>query len=223
MIRALTLTRCSGKRSALELLRRNFVAQTATTAPNKLPLAEFLRDHRKRTETDGFVLRSPFKEVSIFDMTVDQYIWKNMAKWKNHVAIMCSVTGRKYTYSKLRDHCAALAIRMRTDLKLGQNDMVAVCMPNVPGERTTNIFLLQFFLSHSVSTISALDCVMSSFFCVKSVSGQCTRKIAQQNRVVRLGETKNLVQPQLAKSSDSLLTASAYFRPRVCYCRTRIR
>lgn len=103
MIRALMLTRCGGKRSTLKILQRNFAAPIAKTAPKKLPLAEYLRDHRKRTENDGFVLHSPFKQVSIFDMNVDQYIWKNMAKWKNHFAIMCSVTGRKYTYSKLRD------------------------------------------------------------------------------------------------------------------------
>lgn len=134
MIRALASSRFSAKRSALDIFRRSFVAPPVSVAPNDLPLATFLRDHRKLTENNGFVLHSPFETVSIPDMTLDQYIWKNMAKWKNHVAIMCSVTGRKYTYSKLRDHCAALAIRLRNDLKLEQNDIVGICMPNVPGE-----------------------------------------------------------------------------------------
>lgn len=134
MIRALASSRCMIKRSALEILRRNYSASAAPVASNRLPLAEYLQDHRKHTEKYGFVLDSPYERVSIPDMTLDQYIWKNVAKWKNHVALMCSVTGRKYTYSKLRDHCAALAIRLRTDLKLEQNDMVGICMPNVPGD-----------------------------------------------------------------------------------------
>lgn len=133
MIRALTMPSCSVRRSTLQILRRNFVAPAASTAPNSIPLNQYLQDHRIRTE-NGFVLRSPYEKVSIPDMTLDQYIWKNSAKWKNHVAIMCSVTGRKYTYSKLRDHCAALAIRLRNNLKLEQNDVVGICMPNVPGE-----------------------------------------------------------------------------------------
>lgn len=157
MIRALMLTRCSNKRSALAILRRNFVASIASTAPKNLRLADYLPDHRKHTENDGFVLHSPFRPVSIFDMTVDQYIWKNMAKWKNHVAIMCSVTGRKYTYSKLRDHCAALAIRMRNDLKLKQNDIVGICMPNVPGELERGVF---FFSLQNTFELK-FDCIFS--------------------------------------------------------------
>lgn len=133
MIRALSSSRCIGKRSTLETVRRGFVTPAVSTSPNKLPLALYLQQHRKRTESDGFVLHSPYGRIAVPDMTIDQYVWKNLAKWKNHVAIMCSVTGRKYTYSKLRDHCSALAIRLRNDLKLEQNDVVAICMPNVPG------------------------------------------------------------------------------------------
>lgn len=134
MIRALASTRCMVGRSSLEILRRNYSASAVPVASNRLPLAEYLRDHRKYTENDGFVLHSPYERVSIPDMTIDQYIWKNVAKWKHHVALVCSRTGRKYTYSKVRDHCAALAIRLRTDLKLEQNDIVGICMPNVPGD-----------------------------------------------------------------------------------------
>lgn len=85
------------------------------------------------SEKDGFVMKSPYKPISLPDMTVDQYVWKNLAKWQNHVAISCGTTGRKYTYAELRDRCAALAIRLRTDFKLEKNDIVAICLPNVPG------------------------------------------------------------------------------------------
>lgn len=84
-------------------------------------------------ETEGFVMKSPFDSISIPEMTIDQYVWKDVSKWQNHIAIECGVTGRNYTYAKLRDHCAALAIRMRKQLNLQQKDKVAICLPNVPG------------------------------------------------------------------------------------------
>lgn len=42
------------------------------------------------------------------------------------------MTGRSYTYAKLRDHSAAFAVRLQKHLKLEQNDVMAICMPNIP-------------------------------------------------------------------------------------------
>ena len=42
------------------------------------------------------------------------------------------MTDRKYTFAELRDRCGALAVRLQTQFKLQQNDVVAVCLPNVP-------------------------------------------------------------------------------------------
>lgn len=85
---------------------------------------------------EGFMVTSPFQSENISQTTVDRYVWRNIAKWPNHIAIECGYTGRKYTYSMLRDSCSALAIRLRTNLALEQNDVVAICLPNVPGIRT---------------------------------------------------------------------------------------
>lgn len=45
---------------------------------------------------------------------------------------MCGVTDRKYTYAELRDHSAALAVRLQKQFSMKQNEVVAVCLPNVP-------------------------------------------------------------------------------------------
>lgn len=45
---------------------------------------------------------------------------------------MCGLTGRQYTYSRLRDHSAALAIRLHSNLNLQIGDVIAVCLPNMP-------------------------------------------------------------------------------------------
>lgn len=97
-------------------------------------IAKNIFNHREHSQQDGYVWHSPYEPISMPDMTVDQYVWKNVAKWPNKVAIVCAVTGRKYTYAKMRDHCAAFAIRMRTSLGLKQNDVLAICLPNVPGK-----------------------------------------------------------------------------------------
>lgn len=84
-------------------------------------------------EKEGYVMNSPYGSVVVPNDTIDKYVWKNISKWQNHTAMECGITGRKYTYSKLRDNCAALAIRLRRDLNLQNNDIVGICLPNVPG------------------------------------------------------------------------------------------
>lgn len=103
--------------------------QSSTSRPS---LSELTKNALVCTENDGYTMKSPFEPISLPELTVDQYVFKNLVKWQNHVAIVCGTTGRKYTYAKLRDHCAALAIRLRRDLKLKKNDIVAICLPNVP-------------------------------------------------------------------------------------------
>lgn len=85
-------------------------------------------------EHDGYVVKSPYKSIEIPELTIDRHVWNNLSKWSKHIAIECSTTGRKYTYAKLRDHCAALALRLRQQLKLNKGDVVAIFLPNVPGE-----------------------------------------------------------------------------------------
>lgn len=97
----------------------------------------FLKSARKclvNCEKNGYIMKSPYEQLEMPEMTVDRHIWNNISKWQNHVAIECSSTGRKYTYAKLRDCSAALAIRLRVSLKLEKGDIAAICLPNVPGK-----------------------------------------------------------------------------------------
>lgn len=47
-----------------------------------------LTNFRNHTPEDGFVLKSIYEPISLPDLTVDQYVWKNIAKWQNKVAIV---------------------------------------------------------------------------------------------------------------------------------------
>lgn len=120
-------------KSSVRLLCRRFLSTEKESRTTQRPsLSDFAKKSLVYSEKDGYVMESPYETISFPDMTIDQYVWKNMPKWQNHVAIQCGVTGRKYTYAKLRDNCAALAIRLRNRLKLERNDIVGICLPNVP-------------------------------------------------------------------------------------------
>lgn len=110
------------------LLRKQF------SSIEQCSLSELGKKSLVFTENDGHIMKSPYEPISIPDFTIDQYVWKNLPKWQNHLAIVCGITGRKYTYAKLRDRCAALAIRLRNSLKLDKHDIVAICLPNIPGK-----------------------------------------------------------------------------------------
>lgn len=133
MYRGAVLKSVNMKSSVRLLCRRFLSTETEIIASAKPSLSALAKRSLVYDEKDGYVMKSPYESISIPDMTIDQYFWKNMPKWQNHTAIQCGVTGRKYTYAKLRDHCAALAIRLRNNLKLEKNDIVGICLPNVPG------------------------------------------------------------------------------------------
>lgn len=128
MYRSIILKSKVNLRTGIDLFRKRF------STIGQSSLSELGRKSLVFTESDGYIMKSPYEPITIPDFTIDQYVWKNLPKWQNHVAIVCGITGRKYTYAKLRDRCAALAIRLRNNLKLEKNDIVAVCLPNIPGK-----------------------------------------------------------------------------------------
>lgn len=95
---------------------------------------------------EGCIVKSPYKPIELTQTTVDRHIWQNISKWSDHIAIECGYTGRKYSYSMLRDYCSALAIRLRNNMKLVNGDLVAICLPNIPGilDRIHYIYMLSF-------------------------------------------------------------------------------
>lgn len=52
--------------------------------------------------------------------------------FENSKLQVCGITGRQYTYSQMRDHSAALALKLQNKLKLKGGEAVAVCLPNIP-------------------------------------------------------------------------------------------
>lgn len=121
--------------ASLQLTKWNYCNSFRTFSSfSEAAIYQTTRKSIVHNEHDGYVVKSPYKSVEIPELTIDRHVWNNLSKWSNHIAIECSTTERKYTYAQLRDHCAALALRLRQQLKLNKGDVVAIFLPNVPGE-----------------------------------------------------------------------------------------
>lgn len=137
----------------------------APTPPNQL--TESMLPFRSNSVDEGFVWKSRYGEIMPQNTTVDQYVWRNLDKWHNKIAIVCGITGRSYSYGKLRDHCAALAYRLRNDFNLKSGDVVAISMPNVPEYAMAVLGVLEAGLT--VTTINPAYSA-GSFNCFELIS-----------------------------------------------------
>lgn len=85
------------------------------------------------TEADGYVRHSAFDPISLPNLRIDQFVWQDVQRWETKTALVCGETDRQLTYAQLRDHCAAVAVRLqRPEFGLGERDVVALCLPNTP-------------------------------------------------------------------------------------------
>lgn len=106
-------------------------ASTAELQPNN-PLLDAYQSFFTHNPVEGYIRNSPYDVVTTPNLALDQYVWQNVSKWPNHIATVCGITGRSYTYSRLRDHSAALSIRLHSKLKFEIGDVIAVCLSNIP-------------------------------------------------------------------------------------------
>lgn len=77
------------------------------------------------------VFFSPYGEYTYPEMFTHDYVWRNIQEYSNKTALVCSVTGRKYTYSQARDAANYIA-RSLLNLGLRKGDVVALISPNYP-------------------------------------------------------------------------------------------
>ncbi|CAK9827347.1 4-coumarate--CoA ligase 2 [Anthophora retusa] len=77
------------------------------------------------------IFRSPHGNIAPVEMLVQDYVWRNIDKHYNQPALVCAVTGRKYTYSETRDASNYIA-RSLLNMGLKKGDVVALITPNYP-------------------------------------------------------------------------------------------
>lgn len=77
------------------------------------------------------VFFSPYGEYTYREVFTHDHVWKNFQQYADKTALVCSVTGRKYTYSQARDAANYIA-RSLVNLGLRKGDVVALISPNYP-------------------------------------------------------------------------------------------
>lgn len=72
----------------------------------------------------------------------------NQTSLTNYIHQVCGDTDRTIKYSVLRDHCAALAVRLqRPEFGLKPHDVIALCLPNSPDFAIASLGALEAGLS----------------------------------------------------------------------------
>lgn len=77
------------------------------------------------------IIYSPYEDTVYPDITVPEYVWGNVNKYSNKVALECGLTGRYYTYGQARDNANYIA-RSLLQLGIKSGDIVALVLPNLP-------------------------------------------------------------------------------------------
>ncbi|KAI5646206.1 AMP-binding enzyme domain-containing protein [Phthorimaea operculella] len=83
-------------------------------------------------ESEKNILKSVYKDVPNTNYTLTDFVWMNLDRWPDKTAVVCSLTGRAYTYAQIHKMSIIFAASLRSKLKLQENDKVAVILPNVP-------------------------------------------------------------------------------------------
>ncbi|XP_068629293.1 uncharacterized protein [Battus philenor] len=100
-----------------------------------------VKQYSKKNEPN--ILKSVYDDVPVINSTVNQYVWQNLDRWPDKTAVVCAATGHGYTYAQTHKMSISLAASLRTKLKLKNDDVVAVVLPNVPEYPCTVLGILE--------------------------------------------------------------------------------
>lgn len=81
------LSKCFSNSGRTTLSRRGL--STSAALSSKLINPE-VAANRWHTQQDGFVWKSGYEPIVVPELTLDDYVWKNVAKWENKIAIVYS-------------------------------------------------------------------------------------------------------------------------------------
>ena len=82
-------------------------------------------------ESEKFIIRSPYSDVEIPETNLADFVWQNVDKWPENVALVCGMTGRQYTYEmahNMSKQFGSALIRMGAK----KGDVLAMVVPNIP-------------------------------------------------------------------------------------------
>jgi len=82
-------------------------------------------------EEEKFIVRSPWSDVEIPEMNVADYVWEDVDKFADNVALVCGMTGRSYTYEMAHGMSRKFGSALKR-LGAKKGDVLAMIVPNIP-------------------------------------------------------------------------------------------
>ena len=110
---------------------------TAFGAQQRIGQNDHQNEHRHQnnrqfhtSDSQSMVFSSKY-EIDVPQQDFFSYVLGDIAGNEETVALVCGLTGRKYTYEKLKDYCRRVGVSM---LERGyrKGDVIAIYSPNVP-------------------------------------------------------------------------------------------
>ncbi|XP_014271604.1 uncharacterized protein [Halyomorpha halys] len=99
-----------------------------------LPIKTEIQINKYSTEiksaSDEYIIRSPYK-IEIPKKTYTELIWERHSKWKNHEAVVCGLTNKKYTFTDLKEYSTIIGKCLVNEGLCG-GDVIAILLPNSP-------------------------------------------------------------------------------------------
>ncbi|XP_050444504.1 uncharacterized protein LOC126848040 [Adelges cooleyi] len=135
------------------------------------------------------ILESPFGPVNNVDVTLPEYIWRNIEKWEDKPMITCGSSGRSYTYGEGRMICRLFASTLISKLGLKKGDVVGLLLPNLPE---------YVFAIHGALEAGLVVTFVNPLY----TSGEVKRQF--ENAGVKLCMTISLLLPVIQEISPSL-------------------
>lgn len=132
-----SVAKASSQRHFHKLCQSSLVSGFSATLKSPDTTAVIGHDHGRSTRrqfqasaAQSVVFKSKY-QVNIPKQDFFSYILGDITGHEEDLALVCGLTGRKYTYEKLKDYCTRVGISM---LERGyrRGDVVAIYSPNVP-------------------------------------------------------------------------------------------
>ncbi|XP_014271609.1 uncharacterized protein [Halyomorpha halys] len=80
--------------------------------------------------TEDHIINSPY-HIKIPKKTYTELIWERYIKWKNHIAVVCGITNKQYTFTELKEYSSKIG-KCLVNEGLCAGDVLAILLSNSP-------------------------------------------------------------------------------------------
>ncbi|PNF38008.1 putative 4-coumarate--CoA ligase 3 [Cryptotermes secundus] len=122
----------SSVRMGCRVMRRMYSTVTSRSLVNDGNCASLRNDSvRSSSSHEQNIVKSPYLDITVPDINLIDFVWEMVDIYPDRTALVCALTGRRYTYAESRGIARRFAASLcRAGFKHG--NVLAVVLPNVP-------------------------------------------------------------------------------------------